>query len=137
MISAFTQGNIDYFIYITQLEGYINSKYPDYVLKLNKALYGLKQLAKIWYDTLKEVLINKLKFESLLAEGSIFINRFTGIILCVYVDDIAIIDPNQEAINSFINSIKSYFKIKELGLIEDYLSVEIDYRPKDGYLKLY
>jgi hypothetical protein len=42
MISAFTQGNIDYFIYITQPEGHINSKYPDYVLKLNKALYGLK-----------------------------------------------------------------------------------------------
>ena len=137
MISAFTQGNIDYFIYITQLEGYINSKYPDYVLKLNKALYGLKQLARIWYNTLKEVLINKLKFESLLAEGSIFINRSTGIILCVYVDDIAIIDPNQEAINSFINSIKSYFKIKELRLIKDYFSVKIDYRPKDGYLKLY
>jgi len=94
MISAFTQGNIDYFIYITQPEGHINSKYPDYVLKLNKALYGLKQLARIWYDTLKEVLINKLKFESLLAEGSIFINRSTGIILCVYVDDIAIIGLN-------------------------------------------
>jgi hypothetical protein len=64
------------------------------MLKLNKALYGLKQLAKIWYNTLKEVLINKLKFESLLAEGSIFINRSTGIILCVYVDDIVIIGPN-------------------------------------------
>jgi hypothetical protein len=107
------------------------------VLKLNKALYGLKQLARIWYNTLKEVLINKLKFESLLAEGSIFINWSTGIILCVYVNDIAIIGPNQEAINSFINSIKSYFKIKELGLIKDYFSIKIDYRPKDGYLKLY
>ena len=53
------------------------------------------------------------------------------------MDDIAIIGPNQEAINSFINSIKSYFKIKELGLIKDYLSIKIDYRPKDGYLKLY
>jgi hypothetical protein len=86
---------------------------------------------------LKEVLTNKLNFKSLLAKGSIFINQSTSIILCVYVDDIAIIGPNQEAINSFINSIKSYFKIKELGLIKDYLGVEIDYRPKDGYLKLY
>jgi hypothetical protein len=53
------------------------------------------------------------------------------------VDDIAVISPNQEAINSFINSIKNYFKIKELGLIKDYLRVEINYRPKNNYLKFY
>jgi hypothetical protein len=41
-------------------------------------------------------------------------NRSTGIILYVYMDDIAVIGPNQEAINSFINSIKSYFKCKIL-----------------------
>jgi len=74
MISAFMQGNIDYFIYITQLEGYINSKYPNYMLKLNKALYSLKQSARIWYNMLKEVLINKLNFENLLAKRSVFIN---------------------------------------------------------------
>jgi hypothetical protein len=117
--------------------GYISAKYPDHVLKLNKALYGLKQLARIWYDTFKEVLINKLNFESLLAEKNIFINRSTGIILYIYVDDIAVIGPSQEAINSIINSIKSYFNIKEPGLIKDYLGVEIDYRPKNGYLKFY
>jgi hypothetical protein len=120
-----------------QPEGHISTKYPDHVLKLNKALYSLKQSTRIWYDMLKEVLINKLNFESLLAEKSIFINRSTSIILYVYVDDITIISPIQEAINSIINSIKNYFKIKELGLIKDYLGVEIDYRPKDGYLKLY
>ena len=42
MVSAFTQGDIDSFIYINQPEGFINSDNPDYVLKLNKALYGLK-----------------------------------------------------------------------------------------------
>ena len=122
---------------MTQPEGHISAKYPDHVLKLNKALYGLKQSARIWYDTLKEVLINKLNFKSLLTEGNIFINRSTSIILYVYMDDIAVISPSQEAINSIINSIKSYFNIKKLGLIKDYLGVEIDYRSKDGYLKLY
>jgi hypothetical protein len=82
-------------------------------------------------------IINKLNFESILAKGSIFVNRFTSIILYIHIDDIAIIGLNQETINSFINSIKSYFKIKELGLIKDYFNVKIDYRPKDGYLKLY
>jgi hypothetical protein len=137
MISAFTQGNIDHFIYMSQPEGYIDSRYPDHVLRLNKALYGLKQSARIWYDTLKEVLLNKLDFKSLLAEGSIFINQSTSIILCVYVDDIAVIGPNQQTIKSFISNIKSNFNIKKLGLIKDYLGVDIDYRPQDGYLKLY
>jgi len=62
MVSAFTQGDIDSFIYINQPKGFINSDNPDYVLKLNKVLYGLKQSARIWYYTLKEKLINKLSF---------------------------------------------------------------------------
>ena len=42
MVSAFTQKDIDSFIYINQFKGFINSDNPDYVLKLNKALYSLK-----------------------------------------------------------------------------------------------
>ena len=42
MISAFTQGDIDYFLYITQPEGYTSLVNLKGVLKLNKALYGLK-----------------------------------------------------------------------------------------------
>jgi len=47
MISAFTQGDIDEFLYLYQPEGFKDLKNPDYVLKLNKALYGLKQSARI------------------------------------------------------------------------------------------
>jgi hypothetical protein len=53
------------------------------------------------------------------------------------MDDIAIISPSQEIINSIINNIKSYFNIKELGLIKDSLRIEINYRPEDSYLKFY
>jgi hypothetical protein len=54
---------------MTQLEGHISAKYPNHILKLNKALYGLKQSARIWYNILKEILINKFNFENLLAES--------------------------------------------------------------------
>ena len=43
MVSAFTQGTIDSFLYLNQPEGFIDPIKPDYVLRLNKALYGLKQ----------------------------------------------------------------------------------------------
>jgi hypothetical protein len=47
MVSAFTQGNIDSYLYLNQSKGFIDTNKPNYVLKLNKALYRLKQSAKI------------------------------------------------------------------------------------------
>ena len=40
-------------------------------------------------------------------------------------------------IQFFIKNIKIYFKIKELGLIKNYLSIDINYNPKKRILKLY
>ena len=137
MIAAFIQGNIDSYIYIRQPEGFINPKYPDYVLRLNKALYGLKQSARIWYYTLKEILINEFGFKVLAAENSIFINKDLNIIISLYIDDLAIMGPNSDTIKTFIKDIKKYFNIKELGLIKDYLGVQINYKPNNSTLKLY
>src|SRR5271168_5110705 len=136
MVSAFTQGDIDSFIYINQPEGFINSDNPDYVLKLNKTLYNLKQSARIWYYTLKEKLINKLGFIVLQSENCIYINKKLNIIICLYVDDLAIIAPSEIIIKTFISQIKKYFIIKDLGLITDYLGINIDLNLNKGYLKL-
>ena len=95
------------------------------LLKLNKALYGLKQSIRIWYYTLIEELTTKLGFRTLKAKSCILINNTLKIIICVYVDDLAIVRPNKEDIDLFIKSIKKYFNIKELGLIKDYLRIEI------------
>jgi hypothetical protein len=100
-----------------------------HVLKLLKALYRLKQSARIWLNILKEILVNKLGFKTLISESSIFINKSINIIICIYINDLAIISPSKEAYNTFIKNIKKYFKIKELGLIKNYLGVEIDYKP--------
>jgi hypothetical protein len=136
MISAFTQGNIDTNIYIKQPLRHINPKFPDHVLKLNKALYGLKQSARIWYYTLKNVLLNKLGFKTLISENSIFINKELNIIISLYVDNLVIIRPNLNTIKSFIKELKKYFKLKDLGLIKDYLGVEVNYDLNKGVLKL-
>ena len=136
MISAFIQGNIDTNIYIKQPIGHIDPKYPNYVLKLNKALYGLKQLARIWYYTLKEVLTSELGFKTLIAESSIFINKELNVYISLYVDDLAIIGPILDIIKSFIENLNKYFKLKDLGLIKDYLGVDIDYDYNKGTLKL-
>jgi hypothetical protein len=84
----------------------------DAILMPNKALYGLKQSARIWYYTLTSVLIEKLGFEALISESCIYINRSTGIIVCVYVDDLAIIRADENKIKAFISDIKKHFNIK-------------------------
>jgi hypothetical protein len=145
MISAFTQGDIDTSIYLLPPKGLIDlyiNLYPDLpipeepLLKLNKALYSLKQLARIWYNTLANILVNKLGFRALRQEPCIFINKAKDLIICVYVDDLTIISPNINLINSFIAKIKEYFNIKELGLIKDYLGIDIDYNLDKGIMKL-
>jgi hypothetical protein len=132
MISAFTQGDIDTYIYLYQPEGFINNQFPDYILRLNKALYGLKQSARIWYHTLKKVL-EKLGFVVLKADTCIFINKAKNIIICIYVDDLAILSPSANDIEAFINEIQRFFKIKNLGPIKEYLGIEIT-RTKDSLL---
>ena len=136
MISAFTQGDIDInHLYLNLPEGIDNLNPNDYLLKLNKALYGLKQSARIWYFTLYNILI-KLSFTALKSESCIFINKELNLIICVYVDDLAIIGPDKDIINNFINSLSKYFNLKNLGPIKDYLGIDIELNHNKGYIKL-
>ncbi|CAL3972652.1 unnamed protein product [Diplocarpon coronariae] len=112
-------------IYIAPLNGIYTSKYSNKLLKLNKALYGLKQSARLWFITLKEVLIQKLGFTALLADSCILYNKKLNIIICVYIDDLALIGLNINLIKSFIKGLEEYFKLKDLGPIKDYLEAYI------------
>jgi len=145
MISAFIQGDIDYRLYLLPPEGLIELLYKlglipnlnqEILLLLNKALYGLKQSARIWFNTLTRILINKLGFKPLGIEPCILVNKEEGLIICLYVDDLALISPNINSINSFIKNIKKYFNIKELGPIQDYLGIDINYNLDKQVLKL-
>ncbi|KAJ9544495.1 hypothetical protein OSB04_024202 [Centaurea solstitialis] len=39
-------------VYVEQLEGFVNPKFPTHIYALDKALYGLKQALRAWYETL-------------------------------------------------------------------------------------
>jgi hypothetical protein len=53
MKSTFLNGVIQEKIYVRQLPGFENPKYPNRVYKFLKALYGLKQALQTWYVRLK------------------------------------------------------------------------------------
>jgi hypothetical protein len=94
-------------------------------------------LTKIWYNIFKKVLINKLGFRYFSFENNVFVNDKIGVIIIVYIDDLAIIGLNKEMIKRFIILIKIYFDIKDLGPIKDYLGIEVNYDIKNKRMKLY
>jgi hypothetical protein len=44
-------------VFVSQLPGFENPKYPDRVYKLSKTLYELKQAPQAWYARLKTFLL--------------------------------------------------------------------------------
>ena len=50
--TAFLYGKVKEEIYVDQPPGFVDSKYPNHVYKLDKALYGLHQAPRAWYATL-------------------------------------------------------------------------------------
>ena len=83
---------------MSQLEGFIIPKKPEYVCKLHKALYELKQAPHAWFEKLRRALFN-WGFKELEADTSLFIYREVCnsiFFLLVYVDDILIIGNNSQ-----------------------------------------
>ena len=102
---------------------------------LNKALYKLKQLTRIWFYTLKLILL-KLGFKELNNEVHLFINNNIKVIICLYVNDLIILTLNEIIFNDFIKSISQDFKIKNLKVIKDYLEININLNINKGFIKL-
>ena len=56
--TAFLYGVIKEDIYITQLEGFIDTVHPNWVCHMKQALYGLKQAPHVWNETLDQYLLS-------------------------------------------------------------------------------
>jgi hypothetical protein len=57
MKNAFLNGVIQEEVFVSQLQGFENPKYPHRVYKLSKALYKVKQASRAWYARLKTFLL--------------------------------------------------------------------------------
>lgn len=87
---------------VDQPLGFINSTFPDHVLKLKKDLYYLKQAPRVRYNLLSKFLL-KIKFERGKADKTLFIKRTEHEILLVqnYVDDIIFGATNKSLYKDF------------------------------------
>jgi hypothetical protein len=70
------------------------------------------------------------------SKACLFINNNTKVIICLYINDLAIIAPSEIIFNDFIKLISQDFKIKNLGVIKDYLGIDINLNTNQGFIKL-
>ena len=66
----------------------------------------------------------------------LFINNNIKVIIYLYINDLIILAPNNIIFNDFIKSISQDFKIKNLGIIRDYLDIDINFNINKEFIKL-
>jgi hypothetical protein len=75
--SVFLNSTLNELVYVKQPPGFENPKFPDHVYKLDKALYGLKQAPRVWYEHLKELLVDR-EFEIGVINPTLFTKKVNG-----------------------------------------------------------
>ena len=126
-ITAFLNGEIEkgYEIWMKAPEGYnTNGLY----LRLLKGLYGLKQAARLWMYKLHAWLL-KLGFTQSYQDPCIYIriNTETGetFVIGVFVDDLQLLHSKGADVDTFLEDLKTKFKMTDEGEINSYLGITI------------
>lgn len=76
-------------------------------------------------------------FITSIADASLFIYNCAGIVIyfLVYVDDILITGNYHSAVSNFIRLLNNRFSLKDLGLLQHFLGVEVIHNPSGLFLR--
>ena len=133
VVTAYLYGSLDSDIYMKVPEGLDipnkNHSRNMYCVKLQKSLYGLKQSGRMWYNRLKEFLLQK-GFSNNDDCPCVFIKKsLSGFcIISVYVDDLNIIGSTRD-IDEARNHLKTEFEMKDLGKTKFCLGFQLEHLP--------
>jgi hypothetical protein len=124
--NAFLHGVLEEEVYMRQPPGFEDPRTPHYICKLDKALYGLKQAPRAWYARLSAKLC-RLGFIPSKADTSLFLYNKSGItiFMLIYVDDIIVTSPSDDAIVALLRDLNKDFAIKDLGDLHFFLGIEV------------
>ena len=87
--SAFLNGELEEEVFVEQPPGFIDSRFPNHVYRLDKALYGLKQAPRAWYETLAQFLLENGFTRGTIDKTLFYINKGNDLLqVQIYVDDI-------------------------------------------------
>jgi hypothetical protein len=124
--SAFLSGPIKEEVYVEQLPGFEDDRYPDHVYKLSKALYGLKQAPRAWYECLRDFLISSA-FKVGKVDPTLFTRNYNGdLFVCqIYVDDIIFGSTNQKSCEEFSRVMMQKFEMSMMGNLTNFLRFQV------------
>ena len=133
--NVFLNGELKEEVYMVQSPSFVDNSKLDFICKLYKALYGLKQAPRAWFTKLKNSLL-AWGFSSSLSDSSMFLLRKGTdiIIILIYVDDIIVIGSNIVLVHQMVSSLHSQFAIKDLGILNYFLGVEVSWQGSSLHL---
>ncbi|KAL8114349.1 hypothetical protein AgCh_021270 [Apium graveolens] len=105
--SAFLNGELEEEVYVEQPSGFVDSKFPNHVYRLDKALFGLKQAPRAWYETLAQFLLE------------------SGFHRDIYVDDIIFGSTNAKLCERFAKLMQSRYQMSMMGEFSYFVGLQV------------
>eukprot|EP00253_Pinus_taeda_P036728 PITA_36728 len=132
--TTFMNGTIDEDVYIEQPKGFEENGRDTHVCRLKKALYGLKQAPRAWYARMDAYLL-RIGFVKSSTDPNVYIKVVNKepIIILLYVDDLFITGVERR-IHECKTMLAPEFEMKDLGLMQYYLGLEVWQNPGEIYL---
>ncbi|GJX22303.1 ribonuclease H-like domain-containing protein [Tanacetum coccineum] len=89
--NAFLNGDLTETVYMYQPPGFVDSRFPHHVCRLQRSLYGLKQAPRAWFQRFAGYAL-RVGFTSSRCDSSLFIYQHGTEVayLLIYVDDIVL-----------------------------------------------
>ncbi|GJV33866.1 retrotransposon protein, putative, ty1-copia subclass [Tanacetum coccineum] len=126
--TAFLNGDLEEEIYMNQPEGFIAPRQEGKVCRLVKSLYGLKQAPKQRHQKFDHTMLES-GFKINECDKCVYVKDICSgyVILCLYVDDMLIVDSNDKMIKSTKDMLKSKFDMKDMGFVTPLKWVAAEY----------
>jgi hypothetical protein len=127
MKTTFLHGDLEEQIYMEQPKGYSQPGHEHLVYKLKKSLYGLKHSPRQWYKGFDSYMIRigymRCEYDCCVYVKSLDDGSF--IFLLLYVDDMLIAVRSIMEVNKLKVLLSREFDMKDLGIVEKILGMEI------------
>ena len=136
-IQAFLNADIDEPTYMRQPKGLEVPGCETHIYELFKALYGLRQSPRLWAQHLTK-LLRALGFRRSRHDSMLFIRGkgAKAIYVLAHVDDLLILSPSASEIATFKKELARKIAIKDLGPLEAYTKLRMDYNREGGELRI-
>ncbi|KAI3513141.1 hypothetical protein L1887_20467 [Cichorium endivia] len=124
--TAFLNGKLTEDVYMNQPEGFVDTKHPDKVCKLERSIYGLKQASRSWNLCFLEK-VKEFGFSRSEDESCVYVKASGSIVtfLVLYVDDILLMGNDIPTLQDVKAWLGKCFAMKDLGEAAYILGIRI------------